>query len=412
MFVWSTISDYISTGAAESSALRMGKTISPEGIAAITKAIDDSCVDRVMGLPGVTVVVVNKQGEELLAHTAGRREGAESEEHLALDAVYYMASCTKMVTGLACMQLVERGKLSLDDVEAVERLCPELKEVKVLQDDGTFVPKKRGITLRMLLSHTAGFGYSSLNKKLAGFKENICNIEQFMQPLVNQPGEKWEYGISIDWAGIMVERATKMRLGTYFQENIFDPLGIKHTSFFLSGEMKSKLVTMHKRHPDGSLSPADAHPRQAVVNTETEEQESLFQSGGAGLFGTIRDYSRILAALLNGGTSPTTGNRILSADTVESMFQNQVPDMPDFASQLLSANSGELQPPGWGLSFMMRAAIPMGRSANNAFWAGMANCFWWCDRDNEVGALIATQVVPTGDANILELCSIAESTIY
>ncbi|KAM5487033.1 hypothetical protein MaudMau93_004752 [Microsporum audouinii] len=137
---------------------------------------------------------------------------------------------------------------------------------------------------------------------------------------------------------------------------------------------------MHKRHPDGSLSPADAHPRQAVVNAETEEeQEALFQSGGAGLFGTIRDYSRILAALLNGRTSPTTGNRILSADTVESMFQNQVPDMPDFASQLLSANSGELQPSGWGLSFMMRAAIPMGRSANNAFWAGMANCFWWCD---------------------------------
>ncbi|KAM5453635.1 hypothetical protein McanCB49686_004681 [Microsporum canis] len=273
MFVWSTISDYISTGAAESSALRMGKTISPEGIAAITKAIDDSCVDGVMGLPGVTVMVVNKQGEELLAHIAGRREGAESEEHLALDAVYYMVSRTKMVTGLACMQLVERGKLSLDDVEAVERLCPELKEVKVLQDD-------------------AGFGYSSLNKKLAGFKENICNIEQFMQPLVNQPGEKWEYGISIDWAGILVERATKMRLGTYFQENIFDPLGIKHTSFSLSGEMKSKLVTMHKRHPDGSLSPADAHPRQAVVNAETEEeQESLFQSGGAGLFGTIRDYS-------------------------------------------------------------------------------------------------------------------------
>ncbi|KAM5483761.1 hypothetical protein McanCB56680_002863 [Microsporum canis] len=275
----------------------MGKTISPEGIAAITKAIDDSCVDGVMGLPGVTVMVVNKQGEELLAHIAGRREGAESEEHLALDAVYYMVSRTKMVTGLACMQLVERGKLSLDDVEAVERLCPELKEVKVLQDDGTFVPKKRDHSSHASLSYRltryiAGFGYSSLNKKLAGFKENICNIEQFMQPLVNQPGEKWEYGISIDWAGILVERATKMRLGTYFQENIFDPLGIKHTSFSLSGEMKSKLVTMHKRHPDGSLSPADAHPRQAVVNAETEEeQESLFQSGGAGLFGTIRDYS-------------------------------------------------------------------------------------------------------------------------
>ncbi|KAF3491175.1 beta-lactamase [Arthroderma uncinatum] len=396
----------------------MGKSISPDGIIAIRKAVDDACVDKVKGLPGVTVVVVNKQGEELLAHTAGNKGDAASEAPLALDAVYYMASFTKLITGIACMQLVERGELSLDDAEMLERLCPELKEVKVLQDDGTLVPKKKGITLRMLLSHTSGFGYSNGNKKLEGFLENTGKFDQFLQPLVNQPGEKWEYGISIDWAGIVVERATNMRLGAYFQSNIFDPLSIKDISLLPSDEMRSKLVTMHRRHPDGTLRPMDYNLLKAVSTLSTrtnEEREQFFQGGGAGAFGTMRDYSSILAALINGGTSPTTGNRILTAKTVESMFQNQVPDMHNFHCELLPhispVNPAELPSYGWGLTFMM-TSTPLGRSANSGFWAGAPNCYWWCDREHEIGVVIATQVLPIGDANVLRLWHTVESTIY
>jgi CubicO group peptidase (beta-lactamase class C family) len=114
---------------------------------------DESCADSEKGISGVTAVVVNKDGEELFAHAAGT-QGVGTTEPMTLENVYWIASCTKMICAVACMQLVEQGKLALDDSDLVEKFCPELKAVKVLQDDGTLVEKKRGITLRMLLSHT------------------------------------------------------------------------------------------------------------------------------------------------------------------------------------------------------------------------------------------------------------------
>lgn len=130
----------------------MGK-LSAETIASLRQSVNEACVNKETGIPGVTVVIVDKNGEEIFAHAAGNR-GYGSSEPMTLESIYWLASCTKMIVGIACMQLVEEEKLALDDVEQVEKLCPELKEVKVLQDDGTLVEKKRGITLRMLLTHT------------------------------------------------------------------------------------------------------------------------------------------------------------------------------------------------------------------------------------------------------------------
>jgi CubicO group peptidase (beta-lactamase class C family) len=105
------------------------------------------------GVPGMVFAAVNKEGDIIFEHASGK-VGAGREEPMTKDSVFWIASCTKMITGVACMQLVEQGTLKLDDVEQVEKLAPELKAVKVLQDDGSLVDKKRGITLRMLLSHT------------------------------------------------------------------------------------------------------------------------------------------------------------------------------------------------------------------------------------------------------------------
>lgn len=116
-------------------------------------ALDDACADKEKSLAGVVGVVVGKDGKERFAHAAGKR-GYGSSESMSLDTVFWIASCTKMITGIACMQLVEQGKLSLDDSEQVEKLCPEIKNLKVLQSDGSLVEKNKGITLRMLLSHT------------------------------------------------------------------------------------------------------------------------------------------------------------------------------------------------------------------------------------------------------------------
>lgn len=164
--------------------------------------VDKACEDQKSGIPGTTVVVVGKDGNELFAHSAGKR-GAGSEEPMTLDTIFWIASCTKMVTGLACMQLVEQGILKLDDAEQTESLCPELKSLKVLLPDGSFEEKKNGITLRMLLSHTAGFGYTFFNERLRqwsypiGADEFSGRIEDMKMPLLFQPGEGWQYGVSM-----------------------------------------------------------------------------------------------------------------------------------------------------------------------------------------------------------------------
>ena len=127
--------------------------LSSEAVSKLQSAFNDACADHDKGLPGVVGVAVGRDGKELFAHAAGKR-GFGSDEPMSVDNIFWIASCTKMITGLACMQLVEQKKLALDDATQTEKLCPELKDVQMLQPDGKLVPKKGGITLRMLLTHT------------------------------------------------------------------------------------------------------------------------------------------------------------------------------------------------------------------------------------------------------------------
>jgi len=119
----------------------------------LRQTVDTACADPKADIPGATVVIVGRDGKELFAHCAGKR-GVNSDEPMTQENIYWIASCTKLIVGIALLQLVEHGKIALDNSSQLEELCPELKSVKVLQDDGTLVEKKRGITLRMLLTHT------------------------------------------------------------------------------------------------------------------------------------------------------------------------------------------------------------------------------------------------------------------
>lgn len=179
-------------------------SLTEQTLSTLRSTVDAACYDHSKGIPGATVVVVDKDGEELFAHASGRR-GMASAEEMTLDSVYWIASCTKMITGVACMQVVEKGLLRLDDGDQLEGLCPELTKLQVLKKDGTFEEKKKQITLRMLLTHTAGFGYSFFNVRLrdwglpAGIDEFSGRYEDMISPLLFQPGEGWEYGVS--WTG-------------------------------------------------------------------------------------------------------------------------------------------------------------------------------------------------------------------
>ena len=166
------------------------------------QSIVEQAVSGPDGVPGAVVVVLAKDGSELFVHAAGKR-GVSSTEDMTPDNVFWMASCTKMITAVACMQQVEKGVLNLDDSEQLENLCPEFKSLKVLGKNGELEPKINGITLRMLLTHTSGFGYSFFNERLRdwsfpiGIDEFSGDAAEFNVPLLFQPGERWEYGVRL-----------------------------------------------------------------------------------------------------------------------------------------------------------------------------------------------------------------------
>lgn len=298
----------------------------------------DSLTSDPNGAPGIVYAAVNKQGDIIFEHASGKT-GFNQDEPMTMDTVFWIASCTKMITGIACMQLVEQGKLSLDDHQALYKILPELEKVQVLQEDGKLVKKEKEITLRMLLSHTAGFGYSFFNRKLLesygslGLDEFSGSYFDFLsQPLVNQPGSRWEYGINIDYAGLAVERVSGLSLNEYFQKNIFQPIGVKNMNMFPGPEMVNKLAYMNKRSPDGKLSANEAGHinRKSLYAKTKEEVDTTFNAGGAGLFARPVEYLQVVATLLNDGKHAPSGAQLLKKETVDEMFTNQIPEFPDY----------------------------------------------------------------------------------
>lgn len=408
-------------------------SLSAETLSHLRDTVDRACFDPQKGIPGVTIVVINKDGKELFAHSAGKR-GLVSKDPMTLDTLFWIASCTKMLTGLACMQLVEKGALQLDDGDALENILPELKEVQVLREDGTCETKNKKITLRMLLTHTSGFGYTFLNERLrdwsfpAGANEFSGRIEDVIsQPLLFQPGEGWEYGTGVDWAGIAVERISGLALNAYFQKHIFEPLGIKDMTMFPSKDMKDRLAYMHTRAPDGIIRPRDHLFRIPLVINPDNVAETcrVFNSGGAGLFGTPQEYCKVLAVLLNNGTCPRTGVQLLRKETVDEMFRNQIPQYPNFSRQGIPASKPELTnaiselysvpenpPQGWGLTFLKTNGSVTGRSTDAVHWAGLSGLWWWCDRENGVAGMVCTQILPFADSRVISLWVEVETQVY
>ncbi|KAL4952507.1 beta-lactamase/transpeptidase-like protein [Aspergillus filifer] len=398
----------------------------------LTEIVEKACEDPATGIPGATVVVVGKDGEELFAHSAGKR-GIGSDEPMTLEHIFWIASCTKMLVGVACMQLVERDILKLDDAEQTESLCPELKNLKVLRPDGSLEDKKYPITLRMLLTHTAGFGYTFFNDRLrqwsypAGIDEFSGRIEDVTTPLLFQPGEGWEYGVGIDWAGIALERATGLTLNNYLHQHVFEPLGIKDMSMIPSHHLRQRMAYMNFRSSDGTFRPRDHLLRLPLVVDPDNEAEvaKVFNSGGAGMYAKPQDYCKVLAVLLNDGTCPRTGAQLLLKETVDKMFTNQIPHYPNFSRQSIPASKPDLTnaipelypvagnpPQGWGLTFMLSNGGPTGRSTSTGHWAGLANLWWWADREKGVAGLVATQILPFVDLPVLGLWADVEGTIY
>ncbi|KAG9187101.1 hypothetical protein G6011_04972 [Alternaria panax] len=269
--------------------------LSAQTISQLSQAADAACADQIAGIPGTVIVVVGKDGRELFSHAAGRR-GTGSHEDMTLDSVFWIASCTKMIVGIAVMQLVERGVLSLDDSAQVEMLS-RIRSGSGLEggqntraEEARHHPSHAAVTYSRIRIHI-------LHEKLRDFSrptgwDEFSGLEfDIKQPLVHQPGEGWEYGLGIDWAGMILERATGHTLEAYCQEKTYAPLGLKNISMKPHAEMLRNLAYMNSGDGNGRLSRRDHLLRRPLLPDEGHSP-SFFYSGGAGCFAKPREYAR------------------------------------------------------------------------------------------------------------------------
>ena len=375
----------------------------------LERAVDTGVV------PGVVALAADDNGV-IYAGAFGTREVGK-DAAMTLDTVVWIASMTKAVTSVAAMQLVEQGRLGLD--EPLAERVPDLAGIQVLEGfDAEGAPRlrppRRPITLRHLLTHTAGFSYTFWNETMlryyqhAGVPDIIeCRNVTLQTPLVFDPGERWEYGINIDWVGKTVEQFSGQSLEVYFREHIFAPLGMNDTSFVLRPDQRARQAAMHARQPDGSLTP---------IPFGIPQQPEFFMGGG-GLYSTGPDYLTFLRMLLGGGQ--LGGARVLRSETVDEMSRNQIGELtvgPMQSCAPAATLDAEFFPgmiKKWGLGYMISTeAAPTGRSPGSLAWAGLANSYYWIDPTRRVTGVFATQILPFADPAVLDVFAAYERAVY
>jgi len=366
-------------------------------------------------IPGVVAMAAT--GSEVIYQGAFGKRDLGRDDDMTADSVFWIASMTKAITTAAGMQLVEQGKLSLD--EPIGNVLPDLASPQVLEGfdangDPKLRPATKPITLRHLMTHTAGFAYNMWNGDCAQYLERTgtpaittCQNAALKTPIMSEPGTRWEYGTNIDFVGKAVEAVSGTLLDAYLRDNIFTPLGMNDTGFKIADSMRQRLVGMHARGPDGSLAPIPFELEQAPE----------FHMGGGGLYGTAADYIKFTQMILNKGRG--NGNQVLKPETIALMSQNQIGDLTMGKMTTVApiyTNDVDLYPDivkKWGLSFLITTAqTAEGRSAGSLAWAGLANTYFWIDPARDVAGVILMQLLPFADAKCLEAFAGFERGIY
>ena len=363
-------------------------------------------------IPGVAATAATADGV-IFEDAFGSRALGDAAP-MTPDTVVWIASMTKALTAACAMQLVERGLLSLDG--GIAEVLPELGRVQVLEGFDAEArpqlrPPRRAMTLRHLLTHTSGYAYDMWNADLVRYQQvtgtpgvNTCCNAALTTPLMADPGERWEYGISIDWVGKAVEAVSGHRLDAYMRQNILAPLGMDDTGFVVGAPQRERLAKIHVRTPDGLV------PTDIMVPQQPE-----FFMGGGGLYGTVRDYLRFTQMILHGGRF--NGAQVLRPDTVALMAQNAMGELACRPMQSAIAASTNDVPfvdgMKWGLSFLINPGpLPTGRAAGSLAWAGLANSYFWIDPVRQVTGVYATQVLPFFDARAVQAFQDFESAVY
>jgi len=387
--------------------------------AALQQALDSVLANTVAsagGVPGVVAMATDRNGT-IYEGAAGVRQ-AGTDTAMTTDSIVFLASCTKAITGIAVMQLVEEGLIKLEDEAA--RYVPEIGQCQVLTGfdaDGQPLLRApvRPITVNHLMLHTSGLAYEFFSADEARYRQLkgvptilACNADCIKSVLLFDPGEAWCYGSNIDWLGLIVEKFRGKRLGEVLRERLFGPLGMNDTSFELSPSMRSRLVTIHQRQPNGEI---------VAVPELVLPQPPVMDMGGHGLYGTTGDYLKFIRMILNDGNG--TYGRVLKPETVAALAKNGLGALktPGWTTSMPNlANSGDFFPgfsKSWSYSFQVNATpLPTGRPAGSLSWAGIANSFYWIDRQTGVGGMWNTQILPFLDVSSWPGYVNFETTVY
>lgn len=361
-------------------------------------------------LPSAVGMIVDRDGTRY-SRALGVTD-VDSGAPISEDTPFQIASMTKALASLAALQQVDAGRLTLDG--PIGDVLPELAQPQVLTGFDAAGkpltrPAARPITLRHLLTHTAGYGYFFIHPELLQYFAAVGmpepgSLAGIRTPLLYDPGDKWEYSVSIDWAGLAVEAVTGSRLGDYMAEHVFAPLGMTATGFH--DALPANAAKVHVRDENGKL-----------------QVQPMFLGGGeyhnagGGLVGTAPDYARFVRAILRGGE--LDGQRIVSPDMIAEMSRNQIGDL---RAGFMGSAMPHLAPPfdgfpdqhtGWTLAFLTNPEPgPNGRSAGSLNWAGIFNSYYWIDPAKGLGGVFMSQLSPFGDEGALDCFGALERMAY
>ena len=380
--------------------------LTSDGATALSTFFADAVVRG--DVPGVVAIVVDR--DKVLYHEAFGKMNTAKNVPMAKDTIVRIASMTKAITSVGVMQLVEQGKVGLDD--DVSTFIPRLKNPQVFskydEHAGTYDTRaaKKAITIRQLLTHTSGIGYSWSDHGLNIAQKKTGAINDSELPLVHEPGAQWTYGASTRVLGDVIEKITGERIDVYLDRHILGPLGMHDTSYTVPPGKYSRVVTTNQK-ADGKI-------------TETQNPDPIPATirGDGGLFSTAKDYSRFVQMILNRGQ--LGGVRILKESTVAEISKNQIgsvkvrlqPTADPLRSRPFPLGAGE---DVWGLGFQIAAPKspnPSMRSPGSMSWAGINNTFYWIDPQKQIGAVILMQMLPFYDEAALRVLQGFEERVY
>ena len=362
-------------------------------------------------VPGVVALVTDR--ERVLYQGAFGVADIATGRPLTSDALFRIASMTKPVTSVALMQLIEQGRVGLDD--PASKYLPELAELKVFEsfDPATGAyrlrPASRPATVKHFLTHTAGLAYPFTSAVWRDFKPAAGETYPFGGPLLFDPGERWHYSTSTDVVGKLVEVVSGQKLEDYFREHIFAPLKMDDTFYNVPEAKGPRLVAQQQRagaHMDGAIELQNPQPGLTIAAPV----------GGGGLASTADDYGRFMRMLLNGGA--LDGARVLKPETVALMSQNQIGaiSVPALKSALARSADFTFIADGrdkWGLGFLITAdQVPGKRSSGSLSWGGINNTYFWIDPARGVAGVIMMQYLPFADAKALAVYDTFERGTY